>query len=109
MAGQAHRLAGIGTLGREKFVKAAVDTVGQFHQALGALGNGQASPLAVQRRFRRRNRRIDFCLTRFVYLCDDLIIQRRAFFKRLVRGDILPINKIQNFFHDPSQNKGSTE
>ena len=94
MAGQAHRLARIGALGREKFVKTAVDAVGQFHQALGALGNGQSSPLAVQRRFRRRDRCVDFGLTRFVYLCDDLIIQRRAFFKRFVRGDILPINKI---------------
>ncbi|MPM28646.1 hypothetical protein SDC9_75173 [bioreactor metagenome] len=99
VAGNAARLAGVGTFGGEEFVEAAVDAVGQGIEPLHALGHGHACPGAVQRGLGGGDGGIHLVAIRLVHLGNQLAGEGGALVEGAAGGDVLAIDEVFDFFH----------
>jgi len=99
VAGQHVRLAGVGHLGRQEVVEAAVDAVGDGMQHFHALLDLHRRPRAGQRRPGRTHGGIDLGLAGFVHRADQAVVDGIAVLEGLAGGDPLAIDEILEFVH----------
>ena len=78
VARQRSRLAGVQTLGGEKFVETVEDAVGDLGEHIGALGDGHLAPGAFERRFGGAAGGVDFRPPAFRDAANNGVVERRA-------------------------------
>ena len=78
VARQRSRLAGVQTLGGEKFVETVEDAVGDLGEHIGALGDGHLAPGAFKRRLGGAAGGVDFRPPAFRDAANNGVVERRA-------------------------------
>ncbi len=85
MRREAEGLAGVEAFGREEFVEAGVDLVGDRGQHVGALGDGHLPPGTVERRLGGLHGGVDLGLAAFRHAADQAVVERRKIVPALAR------------------------
>ncbi len=106
MRGQRQRLAGVGHLGLQEVVEAAVDLVGHRVEQFRPFDHTHVAPVALERGARGADRGIHLAFARLVHQAQHPVVDGGVVLEGLAGSDELAVDEVQVPVHGDVPRKG---